>query len=253
MPRSSVPALVPEVSNQAREETALIPLLNKRTRISDHQYDRAMRFRLGLRLDHEAAGLHHRPREKETIRIARQVVSDLSQDPLDALISVKGPIAPDTQEGDELVKERGLATAKERPGRLPLFLVDDAGPQNQGFAHRCNGWIEGWAIAVRVEPETLAEVAVGLIVPMVVPEAIHLGEERVSLANAGPRHGFVDRSGVEMNQDRDALVGDHGNVADRLAGGVLEGGDLPAIALFDHRIAQGFHQLFPFSAPALVC
>jgi hypothetical protein len=151
------------------------------------------------------------------------------------------------------VKEGDLATAEERPGSRPLFLVDDAGPQNQGFAHRCNGWIEGWAIAVGVEPEALAEVAVGLIVPMVVPEAIHLGEERVSLANAGPGHGFVDRSGIEMNEDRDALVGDHGNVADRLAGGVLEGGDLPAVALFDHRIAQGFHQLFPFSAPLTVC
>ena len=65
-----------------------------------------------------------------------------------------------------------------------MFLVDEAGPQNQGFAHRCKGWIEGWAIAIGGEPETLAEVAVGLIVPMVVPEAIHLGQERVSVANA---------------------------------------------------------------------
>src|SRR4051794_23328142 len=253
MLRSSVPALAPEVGDQAREETALIPLRRERTRISDHQYDRAMRFRFGLRLDHEPAGLDHRPRDEETIRIARQVVSDLGKGPLDAVVSVKGPIAPDTQEGDELVKEGGLAAAKERPGSLSLFLVDDAGPQNQGFAHRCKGWIEGWAIAVGVEPKALAEVAVGLIVPVVVPEAIHLGEERVSLANAGPGHGFVDRSGVEMNEDRDALVRDHGNVADRLAGCVLEGSDLQAVALFDHRITQEFHQLFLFSTPALVC
>jgi hypothetical protein len=88
---------------------------------------------------------------------------------------------------------------------------------------------------------------------MVVPEAIHLGEERVSLANAGPGYGFVDHSGVEMNEDRDALVRDHGNVADRLASSVLEGGDLPAVALFDHRIIQGFHRLFLFSAQVLVC
>src|SRR3954467_14883491 len=100
MPRSSVPALAPDVSDQAREEPALIPLLNKRTRISDHQYDRAIRFRLRLRLNHAAAGLDHRPRDEETIRIARQVVSDLCQGRLDALISVKGPIAPDTQESD---------------------------------------------------------------------------------------------------------------------------------------------------------
>src|SRR3954465_6246277 len=139
MPRSSVPALAPDVSNQAREETTLIPLRRERTRISDHQYNRAMRFR--LRLDYEPSGLDHRPRDEETIRIARQVVSDLCQGRLDALVSGKGPIAPDTQEGDELVKEGGLATAEERPGRLPLFLVDDAGPQNQGFAHRCDGWI----------------------------------------------------------------------------------------------------------------
>src|SRR3954451_15199707 len=118
MPRSSVPALAPEVSNQAREETALIPLRRERTRISDHQDDRAMRLRLRLRLDHEAAGLDHRPCDEETIRIARQVVSDLSQGRLDAVVSVKGPIAPDTQESNQLVKEGGLATAKERPRSL---------------------------------------------------------------------------------------------------------------------------------------
>src|SRR5215211_3511223 len=108
MPRSSVPALAPDVGDQAREETALIRLRRERTRISDDQHDGAMRLRLGLRLDHEAAGLDHRPRDEETIRIARQVVSDLGQGPLDAVISGKGPIAPDTQESNELVKEGGL-------------------------------------------------------------------------------------------------------------------------------------------------
>src|SRR4051812_39196459 len=133
MPRSSVPALAPDVSNQAREEPALIPLRRERARISDHQYNRAMRFRLGLRLDHEAASLDHHPRDEETIRVARQVVSDLSQGRLDAVVSGKGPITPDAQEGDELVKEGGLAIAEERPGCFPLLLVDDACPQNQGF------------------------------------------------------------------------------------------------------------------------
>src|SRR3954468_23601085 len=117
MLRSSVPALAPDVSDQAREETALIPLRRERTRISDHQYDWAMRFRFRLRLDHEAAGLDHRPRDEETIRVARQVVSDLCQGPLDAIVSVKRSIAPDAQEGDELVKEVGLATTEERPRR----------------------------------------------------------------------------------------------------------------------------------------